>query len=106
MFKTELWLVILAFFGVVNMFMHSANNVVTSMLPLSVGKRYNAGLVAGVLNGTCYVGSTLSQYGIAAIAIKTDWNVVMIVLMVMCFISAFISVIVKILKAVKTNNGR
>ncbi len=61
LFRTESWYFILVFFGLVNMLMHGANNAVTSMLPLSVGKKYNAGLVGGVLNGLCYVGSTLSQ---------------------------------------------
>lgn len=105
-FKTELWLIILAFFGIVNMFMHSANNIVTSMLPLSVGKEFNAGLVAGVLNGTCYVGSTLSQYGIAAIATATDWITVMRVLMCLCFISALFALIVKLLKQIRNIKKR
>ena len=30
--------------------------------------KINSGLIAGVLNGFCYVGSTLSTYGLGAIA--------------------------------------
>ena len=104
--KTEYWYIILVFFGAVNMFMHGTNNVITSMLPLSVGKKYNAGLVGGVLNGACYVGSTLSQYVIAAIATARDWNTVMDMLLYLCVFAVVVAVIVRILRYIikqKTN---
>ena len=100
MLKTEYWYIILILFGAVNMFMHGSNNVITSMLPLSVGKKYNAGLVGGVLNGACYVGSTLSQYVIAAIATATDWKTVMNVLLYLCLFAFMVALVVRILKCV------
>ncbi len=96
--KTEHWYFVLTIFGLVNMFMHGANNAVTSMLPLSLGKKYNAGLVAGVLNGLCYVGSTISQYGIAAIATATDWSTVMRVLLYLCVLAVIVAAAIHIFK--------
>lgn len=91
--KTELWYAVLALFGAVNMFAHGSNNVITSIMPLYVGKKYNAGLVAGVLNGACYVGSTASQYVIAAIATASGWNTVMITLLLCCIAATAASVL-------------
>ncbi len=76
LFKTELWYLVLLLFGLVSLFMNGANNIITNMFPLHVGKKYNSGLIAGLLNGACYVGSTLSQYLIALIAIAGDWSAV------------------------------
>ena len=101
LFKTEFWYLILVLFGAVNMLMHGANNVVTSMLPLHIGKKYNAGFVGGVLNGACYVGSTLSQYGIAVIATASNWNTVMRVLAYLCLASSAVALIVKIKRKVQ-----
>lgn len=96
--KTDYWYIILILFGIVNMLMHGSNNVVTSMLPLSVGRKYNAGLVGGLLNGACYIGSTASQYVIAYIATATDWNTVMTVLMYSCLAPVGISIIWRIIR--------
>ena len=59
------------------------------------------GLVGGVLNGACYVGSTLSQYGIAVIATMSDWNTVMRVLAYLCLVSSVVALIVKIKRKVQ-----
>ena len=99
--ETEYWYMILVLFGLVTMFMHGANNVITSMLPLSVGKTYNAGLVGGTLNGACYVGSTLSQYVIAAIATAAEWDTVMRVLLYLCAAAALASAAVRAVKRFK-----
>ena len=98
LFKTEYWYIILVLFGLVNMFMFGANNVVTTMLPMKVGKKYNAGLIGGILNGACYMGSALSQYVIAAIAAATGWNTVMSVLLYLCIFAVAISLSVHIIK--------
>jgi OPA family glycerol-3-phosphate transporter-like MFS transporter len=90
LFKTDLWYLALLLFGLVSLFMNGANNVITNMFPLSVGKKYNSGMIAGLLNGACYVGSTLSQYVIALIAIAGDWSAVINVFFYLCIgITAF-----------------
>ena len=46
--------------------------------------KVNSGLIAGVLNGFCYVGSTLSTYGLAMIADKSGWMAVFETLLYAC----------------------
>jgi OPA family glycerol-3-phosphate transporter-like MFS transporter len=90
LFKTNLWYLALLLFGLVSLFMNGANNIITNMFPLYVGKKYNSGMIAGLLNGACYVGSTLSQYLIALIAIAGDWSAVINVFFYLCVgITAF-----------------
>ena len=96
-FKTDMWYLALLLFGLVSLFMNGANNIITNMFPLHVGKQYNSGMLAGLLNGACYVGSTLSQYLIALIAIAGDWTAVINVFFWLCIgITAFSAVILLI----------
>ena len=66
--STPLWGIILAAFGLIALLMGGSNNVVTSILPLSVRDKANSGFVGGMLNGCCYVGSTLSSVGLGALS--------------------------------------
>ena len=96
-FKTDMWYLALLLFGLVSLFMNGANNIITNMFPLHVGKQYNSGMLAGLLNGACYVGSTLSQYLIALIAIAGDWSAVINVFFWLCIgITAFSAVMLLI----------
>ena len=89
----------------VSLFMNGANNIITNMFPLHVGKKYTSGMIAGLLNGACYVGSTLSQYLIAVIAIAGDWGAVINVFFYLCIgITAFsvVMLFIRILCSKKT----
>jgi sugar phosphate permease len=46
--------------------------------------KMNSGMLAGVLNGFCYVGSTLSSYGLGALADHFGWEAVFTVLTAAC----------------------
>ena len=73
--------------------MASVNNVITSMLPLHMKDKYNSGLLAGVLNGFCYIGSTFSTYGLGLIADKFNWNIVLYTLLITSLIVLLIGFI-------------
>jgi len=106
LFKTDLWLLVLIMFGLVSLFMNGANNIITNMFPLYVGKKYNSGLIAGLLNGACYVGSTLSQYLIAVIAIAGDWTAVINVFLYLALgITAF-SLILFVIRMIREKRGK
>ena len=60
----------------VNILIASLNNTVTSIFPLFMRGKVNSGLFAGIINGCCYVGSTLSAYGLGAIADHFGWTAV------------------------------
>lgn len=58
---------------VVSLVMSGSNNVITSMAPLTV-KHANAGMLAGLMNGCSYIGSTISSYGLGTIADNFGWS--------------------------------
>ncbi|HBF86656.1 MAG TPA: hypothetical protein DDW54_03145, partial [Clostridiales bacterium] len=70
------WALVTLCFGVISLLMHSVNNVITSIAPLYLRDKINTGLLAGLLNGFCYVGSTVSSYGLGALSSGDSWNAV------------------------------
>ena len=80
-----------AFFGIVVCMMHGINNVVTSMGPLKLRDRVNSGKMAGILNGFCYAGSTVSSYALGRIADLGGWQTVLNLLLILCVFSIAVS---------------
>ena len=69
-------------FAIVSCLMAGVNNIITSMVPLHLKENgANSGMIAGILNGFCYFGSTLSSYGLGAVADAFDWRAVFILLL-------------------------
>ena len=62
------WLVTFLPLVIVYCMMCGINGLITAIYPMSVDKRINAGMVAGLVDGFCYVGSAISGYGIGAIS--------------------------------------
>ncbi len=73
-----------AIFAMVSCLMAGINSVITSMVPLYMKDKANSGMIAGVLNGFCYVGSTISSYSLGAVADGWGWNAVFYVLLAVC----------------------
>jgi sugar phosphate permease len=71
-------------FAAVCFLMTTCNSVITSMFPMFMKGKMNSGMLAGVLNGFCYVGSTVSSYGLGAVADHFGWSAVFTVLTVVC----------------------
>lgn len=87
------WIAVtLGSFGIVSCLMSGVNNIVTSMVPMYWKDKINSGLLAGVLNGFCYLGSTLSAYGLGAIADISGWNAVFWLLFGLCILSVILGV--------------
>lgn len=80
--------VMIACFGIVLCLMHGVNNVVTSIAPLKMREKINPGKLAGILNGFCYLGSTISSYGLGMIADNMGWQSVFMLLLVLSTICA------------------
>lgn len=95
--------VMLICLSIISLFTSGTNNIITSMLPLYYKDKANAGLLAGVLNGCCYVGSTLSSYGLGLIADNYGWEVVFYVLIACAAICCVITLIARFING---NNGR
>lgn len=89
--QTNFWLLILIVFGVIVFWMHAINNVATSMAPLYLRKRINPGLMSGLMNGSCYIGSALSSYGLGAVADNFGWMSVFYLLLGCCVLPVVLS---------------
>ena len=85
-------------FTVVCWLVSSSNSLITSIFPLFMKGKVNSGLIAGILNGFCYLGSTLSSYGLGAIADYADWNAVFWVLFSVCIIVCVGAVVYLLIK--------
>lgn len=80
-------------FTIVCFFASSCNSLITSIFPLFMKGKVNSGRIAGILNGFCYVGSTLSSFGLGAIADKFGWEMVFWVLIGACVLVCLVCVI-------------
>ncbi len=78
-------------FALVSFLVSSVNSLITSVFPLYMKGKMNSGLLAGVLNGMCYVGSTASSYGLGAVADAWGWTVVFYVLLAACGLVVLLS---------------
>ncbi len=85
--KLELVVFMLVSLIVVNFFASSLNSLVTSIFPLFMRGMVNSGLIAGILNGFCYLGSTISSYGLGTIADNFGWTYVFWTLMGFCIVT-------------------
>ena len=58
--------------------MHGVNMILVSMIPPFFKKFNRVGFISGLVNSCTYVGSAISSYGIAWIADKSGWNLVIL----------------------------
>lgn len=82
--KLEIAVTMLIGLVAVNFLASSLNSLVTSVFPLFMRGKVNSGLVAGVINGFCYVGSAISSYGLGVIADNFGWMSVFVLLVGLC----------------------
>ncbi|MBQ4630609.1 MAG: MFS transporter [Clostridia bacterium] len=80
----DMVVIMLAGLVIVNFLASSLNSLITSIFPIFMRGKVNSGLYAGVLNGFCYLGSTLSSYGLGIIADNWGWIAVFEFLMAFC----------------------
>ena len=69
---------------IVNFLASSLNSLITSIFPIFMRGKVNSGFYAGILNGFCYLGSTISSYGLGYIADHFGWTAVFFVLIAFC----------------------
>ena len=70
-----------ASFAIISALMSGIDNIIVSMVPLQLKSHVNSGKLAGVLNGFCYLGSTISMVGLGAISDLWDWEACFYVLL-------------------------
>ena len=74
----------------VNFMASSLNSLITSIFPMFMREKVNSGLFAGILNGFCYVGSTISSYGLGLIADNFSWISVFWLLIGCCLFAGIV----------------
>ena len=77
----------------------ASNSVITSIFPLFMKGKVNSGMIAGILNGFCYVGSTVSSYGLGLVADHFGWTAVFWLLLGVCIVISVCGVIYGVIKA-------
>ena len=90
--STSAIVVTIVCFALVSCLMAGVNNVITSMVPLHMKGKMNSGKLAGILNGFCYLGSTISSYGLGAVADAKGWTAVFTVLLIVACLVALLGV--------------
>ena len=90
--------ILIVLFGLSAMMMAAVNNVITSIIPMYMRDSMNAGLLAGVLDTFCYVGSTLSTSLLGFIADKGSWDGVFICLSVFSAVAFVVCAVLKFSK--------
>ena len=69
------------------------NNVITSMFPLDRRKLMGSGFAAGLLNTFCYVGSTITSYGLGFVSENKGWNAAFIIMLIISGAACVVSLI-------------
>lgn len=85
-------------FAVVCLLISSCNSIVTGIFPLYMKGKVNSGLVAGLINGCCYLGSTISSYGLGSVADAHGWTAVFWLLLGVCTLMLVIYAVYFIIK--------
>ena len=83
--KLNTWILPLICFMIVACAMSGVNNVLTNIFPM-IYCRENAGLIAGVLDGFCYIGSAITAFGLGSVADNYGWNYVFYILISVCLL--------------------
>lgn len=103
--NTNYYMPVIVLFGILSLLMNAVNNYCTSFFPLMMRESVNSGLLAGILNACGYVGSTVSAYCMGAVADKSGWNGVFVLLTILCVAAVVFSVpFIFILKNLRAKN--
>lgn len=88
-------LTMLLFIGLACM-MAAINNVITGMFPLDNRDRMDSGLLAGLMDTLCYLGSTAAGLLLGVLSARLGWSSVLTTLFVLALAAAVISIVGKI----------
>ena len=81
-------------FSLISALMNGIDNIIVSMVPLQLKGKVNSGRLAGVLNGFCYLGSTIATYSLGAIAdALASWSAMFYVLLSIAAVIVLVGII-------------
>lgn len=85
-------------FAAVCLLVSSCNSVITSIFPMFMKGKINSGKMAGILNGCCYLGSTITSYGLGFMADRVGWYPVFWLLFAICIAVCVIACVYGVIK--------
>ncbi len=103
-FNQSYWLLTLVCFILIACTMSGVNNVITNIFPMLHSGKVNAGTLAGVMDGFCYVGSAITAYGIGSLADNFSWETVLYLFISVCLFTILICAVYII--AIKLKNKK
>ena len=80
-------------FAVTTLLQEAVNNVNTSMVPIFLNHEADSGMISGIINTFCYTGSTVSSYGLGALADRFGWNGVFRVLWILAAVPTVVGTV-------------
>lgn len=87
------WIVLVISFVLACISVGIVSNMTTVQVPLYMKGKFDAGFLAGILNGACYIGRAFSTYILAVLADKYDWEATFGFLAIMTSVSAIIAIV-------------
>ncbi len=99
------WATTLCGFAVTVCAVSAVNNVLTSMVPFARRDVADSGLLAGLINAFCYVGSTLSSVVLGSLADSRGWNGVFRLLFAMTGLAVAVCLVFALLRRRFGQNG-
>ena len=101
-----IWIITLVCFMLVSMCMSGVNNVLTALFPITCPKTFNVGLVAGLIDGFCYLGSAITTYALGSVSESLGWNAVFYILLSICALMFILCIIYSINAKIKQNSKK
>ena len=87
------WVLVITLFTIEAIVMGIVSNTTTVQIPLTFEGKFDAGFLAGFLNGACYIGTSIATYVLGAMADKGGWTYAFSSLIVIAIISALLALI-------------
>ncbi len=100
------WLITFLPLVVVYCLMSGINGLITAIYPMKLDKRVNAGTVAGLVDGFCYIGSAISGYGIGSISEGANgWNTIFALFLTVATVCTVLALVLTFIGAKKDKNS-
>lgn len=100
------WVIVLILFIIIMCIMSAINNVLTNIFPMKCDRSMNVGLIAGLIDGFCYVGSAASSFGLGAVAEGYGWNTVMYIFLIISACALTLCLGCTVVQKIKSNKNK
>ena len=85
------WIVVMVLFTMEAIAMGIISNTTTVQVPLTFKGKFDAGFLAGFLNGACYIGTAIATYALGYLADISGWTLAFILLVSISLFSALLA---------------